>query len=226
MQAAREAAGVWAGLFALGLGLGILVTGHGLPWWLAPLISALVYAGSVEFLLVGMLAAAAPVSTIAMTTFLVNSRHAFYGLSFPLHRVRSWRKAYSIYTLSDEAYALVTRHEPQARSGNCIVWIQAGLHLAWTSGAALGALAGAVVPHDLAGMDFILTALFLVLAMDAWRRRPDAVTVAVSLVAAIVAATFAPGAMLLVAMIGLTIGSISRHALRRTRARTGGCRHA
>jgi predicted branched-subunit amino acid permease len=87
---------------------------YGFPWWLAAVISAVMFAGSVEFILVGMLAVAAPIATIAMTTFLVNSRHLFYGLSFPLHRVDGWhRKAYSVFALCDEAYALTTSKDPE-----------------------------------------------------------------------------------------------------------------
>jgi predicted branched-subunit amino acid permease len=82
-EAVREAGVVWMGLFALGIGFGVLVTSHGLPWWLAPIISATTLAGSVEFLLAGMLATTAPIAAVALTTFLVNSRHLFYGLSFP-----------------------------------------------------------------------------------------------------------------------------------------------
>lgn len=83
LKAAGHAGVVWAGLFALGIGLGVVVTAHGLPWWLAPLISGVLFAGSVEFILIGMLSAGASVPAIALTTFLVNSRHLFYGLSFP-----------------------------------------------------------------------------------------------------------------------------------------------
>ncbi len=66
-----------AGLFALGAGFGVLVTSHRLPWWLAPVISVTMFAGSVEFILIGMLATAAPLASIAVTTFLINSRHLF-----------------------------------------------------------------------------------------------------------------------------------------------------
>lgn len=222
VQAASDAGAVWLGLFALGLALGVLVTGHGLPWWLAPLLSGTVYAGSVEFLLVGMLAATAPISVIAVTTFLVNSRHVFYGLSFPLHRVRRWRKAYSVYTLSDEAYALITTHPPDMLSSGFILWTQAGLHLSWVAGATVGALAGATVLNHLAGLDFILTALFVALAMDAYHRQPDNMTVVASLAVAVAAVVLANDAMLLVAMTGFSIVSITRHALRRKHARTRG----
>jgi predicted branched-subunit amino acid permease len=61
VEAARETWVIWMGLFALGIGFGVLVTSHDVHWWLAPIISATMFAGSVEFLLIGMLAAAAPI---------------------------------------------------------------------------------------------------------------------------------------------------------------------
>ena len=64
-MAARETWVIWLGLFALGIGFGVLVTSHGFPWWLAPVISASMFAGSVEFILIGMLAAGAPIAAVA-----------------------------------------------------------------------------------------------------------------------------------------------------------------
>jgi len=128
-EAARDASVIWLGLFALGIGFGVVVTSHGLPWWLAPIISGLMFAGSVEFILVGMLAVRPPVAAIALTTFLINSRHLFYGLSFPLHRVRGrLAKAYSVFALCDEAYALTTSKDPDTLTSGRILWTQGGLH--------------------------------------------------------------------------------------------------
>lgn len=66
----------------LGLALGVLVVHSGPPWWVAPLPAGVVFAGSLEFLMVGMTAAIAPLSQIAATAALVNFRHVFYSLSF------------------------------------------------------------------------------------------------------------------------------------------------
>src|SRR5690606_26639669 len=76
------------------------------PWWLAPALSIGVFAGSVELLLVGMIAASTPLLTIAVTVFAVNFRHVFYPLSFPIQAVKpGLGRAYSIYAMIDEAYA-------------------------------------------------------------------------------------------------------------------------
>jgi 4-azaleucine resistance transporter AzlC len=200
-DAVRETWVIWTGLFALGIGFGVLVTGNGLPWWLAPVISATMFAGSVEFILVGMLAAAAPISAIALTTFLINSRHLFYGLSFPLHRVNGWPgKAYSVFALCDEAYALTTSKAPETLTSRRILWTQFGLHASWATGAFAGGLVGATLLSGLDGLDFILTAVFVVLSMDAYRARPDSWTVGLAAGSAAVALLLAPESMLLIAM--------------------------
>jgi 4-azaleucine resistance transporter AzlC len=153
VEAARETWVIWMGLFALGIGFGVLVTSHDVHWWLAPIISATMFAGSVEFLLIGMLAAAAPIPAIAMTTFLVNSRHLFYGLSFPLHLVNGWhRKAYSVFALCDEAYALTTSKDPQTLTSGRILWTQFGLHVSWATGALVGGLVGATLLGGIKGL--------------------------------------------------------------------------
>jgi 4-azaleucine resistance transporter AzlC len=218
-DAARETGVIWAGLFALGIGFGVLVTSHGLPWWLAPVISATLFAGSVEFLLIGMLAAAAPVAAIAMTTFLINSRHLFYGLSFPLGRVRGRaRRAYSVFALSDEAYALITGKDPRTLTSARILWTQLGLHVSWALGALVGAVLGRAVLGHVEGLGFILTALFVVLTMDAYRATPDRITAALATGSAVLAWVVAPRSMVLAAMCAFAASLVIRH-LASTRAR-------
>jgi 4-azaleucine resistance transporter AzlC len=215
-DAAREAGVVWTGLFALGVGFGVLVTSHGLPWWLAPIISATTLAGSVEFLLAGLLAAAAPVTAVALTTFLVNSRHLFYGLSFPLHRITGrLPRAYSVFALTDEAYALTAGKDPDELTGRRILWTQFGLHASWVAGALAGGLVGHRLLDDVKGLGFVLTALFVVLAMDAFRDSPDLCTLAAALCSAVVALLVAPASMLLLAMSVFTASLAARHHLSR-----------
>ncbi len=213
--AARHAGVMWSGLFALGIGFGVLVTDHGLPWWLAPLLSGVVFAGSLEFLLIGMIATVVPLGAIATTTLLVNARHLFYGLSFPLERVDGrWRRAYSVYALCDEAFALLSARTAGLTAGR-MLWTQAGFHLSWTLGALSGAIAGSTLLAGAEGLDFVLTALFLVLAVDAYRAEPDPTTLLVALGAGVLAAIVTPGSLLLVGMAGFVVVMAARHLGRR-----------
>jgi hypothetical protein len=131
---------VGLGLFPLGLGFGVLVIHAGLPWWWAPLSAGLIYAGSLEFLLVPMALAATPLLAVAATALVVNSRHVFYALSFPLHRVRGLLpRAYATFGLTDEAYALTAAPEAQTWTTRRIVVLQLLLQSFWVSGATAGA---------------------------------------------------------------------------------------
>ena len=177
----------------------------GLAWWWATVFTAVVYAGSLEFLLVGLAVAATPLAQVAATTLIVNLRHVFYALSFPLDRVDGvFARVYSTYALTDEAYA-VTAGEPQKWSSRSILLVQFIFQLAWVSGATIGALLGTAVPIErVQGLDFALTALFVVLAIDAYRNRPDRQVAASAGVCAVVAALIVPDQMLVWAFVGYT----------------------
>lgn len=221
LRAALRSAGViWLGIFVLGIGFGVLVTAHGLPWWLAPVISATVFAGSVEFVLIGLIAASAPLAGIALTTFLMNSRHLFYGLSYPLHRIRSrWGRLYAIFSLCDEAFAILSSRDPKTLTGGRMIWTHVGMHAGWATGAALGGLTGATLLSGVEGLDFILTALFIVLAVDAYLTRPDPLTAVLAGVSAVVAILLVPGSMLPVAMAVFLATLVARFALASRRSR-------
>lgn len=210
--ATRECAVIWAGMFALGIGFGVLVTGYGLSWWLAPVISGAMFAGSVEFILVGMLAASAPVTGIAVTTFLINSRHLFYGLSFPLHRVRGrLGRTYSVFALCDEAFAILSAKDVERLTSARMLWTQAGMHLSWAVGSLVGAVAGSSLLGGVDGLEFVLTALFVVLTMDAYRASPDPTALVVAGTAAVAALVLVPGSMVLAAMTAFTAAMAIRH---------------
>ncbi|OAN37760.1 branched-chain amino acid ABC transporter permease [Mycolicibacterium iranicum] len=205
----------------LGMALGFLVVHAGLAWWWAPTFAAVIYAGSLEFLMVHLAASAAPIVTVALTTFVVNSRHVFYALSFPLDRVRGLLgKAYSTYTLSDEAYAVGVSPEAQRWTTRPILLMQLLFHLLWVAGAMLGGLVGEALPIDgLVGLDFALTALFIVLGIDAFRQRPDWLTAAGASACAVAAWLVVPGQLLVSAFAAFTGLLVARMLLQRRAGR-------
>ncbi|MFJ7967334.1 AzlC family ABC transporter permease [Streptomyces sp. NPDC096324] len=98
--ALRDSTAVGLGFVPLGLAFGALCVQSGLDWWWAGLSAALVFGGSFEFLLIGLVVAMTPPASIAIAAFMVNVRHVFYGLSFPLHRVRGrLGRTYSTFAL-------------------------------------------------------------------------------------------------------------------------------
>lgn len=177
------------------------------------LSSGLIFGGSFEFLLIGLVTTVAPLATIAVAAFLVNLRHVFYALSFPLHRVTSrLGRTYSTFALCDEAYALTAVEQARSWSGRRILWLQFFLHLYWAGGATVGALLGSLIPDGVTGLDFALTALFAVLALDAVRdRRGDLPTPLLALLSALAARLLLPGQLLLVAFTLFLAGLLARH---------------
>jgi 4-azaleucine resistance transporter AzlC len=211
MAALRDSSSVGLGFIPLGIAFGVFLTHAGLPWWCASLFATIIYAGSFEFLLVGLVIAAAPLAAIALTAFLVNARHVFYTLSFPLHRVQGrLARTYSTFALVDEAYALTTAGQARSWASRRIVWLQAFLHSYW-AGSAAGALLGLLIPGRVAGLDFAMTALFTVLALDAIRdRRGDLSIPGLALLAAVAARLALPGQMLLAAFALFTAALLAR----------------
>lgn len=212
-SAFRDSASVGFGLVPLGLAFGVIIVHSGLAWWWATVFTSTVYAGSLEFLLVGLVTVFAPLATIATTALLVNVRHVFYALSFPLHRVSGrGARAYSTFALTDEAYALTTTEQGRFWPGRRIVFLQLCLHVYWVGGATVGALIGALIPDGVKGLDFAMTALFAVLVIEALGnvRRGDLPTPILALLSALAARLLLPGEMLLAAFTLFTAGLLAR----------------
>jgi 4-azaleucine resistance transporter AzlC len=200
-------------IFPIGIAFGMLVAHSGLAWWWATVFSCVIFAGSFEFLLIGLTVAAAPLAQIALTALLVNSRHLFYALSFPLHRVESKAgKTYSTFALTDEAYALTASDTARSWPSRRILWLQASIHAYWVAGATTGAALGAVIPAHIAGLNFAMTALFTVLAIDAFRARRDVPILVLAVACALIARFLLPGQLLLAAFALFTAVLLARHA--------------
>lgn len=217
-QAIADSSVVMLGIAVLGLGLGIILNAHGLPMWTAPLLSALVFAGAVEFLMVGMVSGGVPLASIALTVFLVNARHLVYGLSYPLHSVKGfWAKTLAIHTLCDEAFAINSGPDRNERSGARILWVNVLIYVSWILSVVLGYVLGASFLSDLKGIDFVMTALFTVLAMDGYRANPDRVTALFVAVSAAVALIFAPSSFLVVALGSYVVLLLARFPVAKRR---------
>lgn len=211
-----DSLGVGIGIFPLGVALGVLVIQAGLPWWLAPALSIGIFAGSVELLLVSMLAAATPLLTIVVTVFAVNVRHVFYALSFPISRVRpGLPRAYSIYALIDEAYATYVLMDPMRLSSTRIVTGQLAMQTYWVAGGLVGVALAAALPAPIEGFEFALVALFVVMTLDATRSTREIPSVLLAGVSVSIALLTVPDQALLVSLILYTALLTVRYALTR-----------
>ena len=206
------------GLFPLGLAFGLLVVNSGLSWWLAPALSIAVFAGSMELLLVTLLATATPLASIALTTFLVNFRHVFYAFSFPLDVVRNpVARAYSVYALIDEAWAITNARRTGWTSWR-LVSMQIALQLYWVVGGLLGVVVASLIDAPIEGLGFALCALFITLALDAFRSDSELLPVLIAAASFTLAALIVPDAALPVGLLLFVAGLVLRHFLTGRRA--------
>lgn len=159
---------VMAGYLVLGMGFGILLRTRGFgPLW-ALAMSVFIYAGSMQYLAIDLMAGGASLIAAALTTLLVNARHLFYGISMvDAYRGLGRAKPYAIFALTDETYSLVCRDEARTDQG-FILRVSLLNQGYWIAGSLAGSLLGAVLPFDVTGIDFSLTALFVTVFIEQW----------------------------------------------------------
>lgn len=167
---------VMTGYLFLGAAYGVLMSVSGFsPWW-AIAMSVFVYAGSLQYVGVNLLTAAASPLTAFLMGLMVNARHVFYGLSM-LGKYSSTGKIkpYLIAGLTDETFSVVCSLKiPENQSASKVYfYITLANHLYWVAGTAAGAFLGEFIPFDTTGIDFALTALFTVIFVDQWRSAED-----------------------------------------------------
>ena len=175
------------GYIPLGAVFGFLFVQAGGDGWLAILASLLVYAGAAQYMMIPMLVAGMSVGTIALATMVVNLRHVFYGLSLlkqlPNGKLLRW---YLAFGLTDETYSVLTTM-PVSTSHRQMALVALLNQVWWVLGTTAGVLIGARAQVSLAGLDFVLAALFAVLAVEQWRTKNSAAPVWVALIAYAVA---------------------------------------
>lgn len=164
------------GYITLGIAFGLVLTQTGYPWWLAPIMSLFIYAGAAQFIAVGLFAAGTPLYAILITEALVNIRHIVYGLSLitQYKDCGKW-KPYLIFALTDETYSLLTTTDVPENCNKAEFYGMISLmdQSYWFTGSVIGALLGQMIPFDLTGIDFSLTALFVVLTIEQIKKTKD-----------------------------------------------------
>lgn len=208
---------VGLGLIPLGLAFGLVMTQAGFAWWWTPIFSIIIYAGSMEFLAVQLVTAGVGPLSAAVTGFMVNFRHIFYGLTFPRHHISSrLGRAYATYALTDETYAVISSLPPSTRAtltGTRILTTEIVCQLLWVIPGILGALLGVVIPPEVKGMDFALTALFVVLAYESFVSNRDFSLPITATAIAIVFAIIAPSWLLMIALTTYFLVLVLRYSM-------------
>lgn len=185
-KAVRLTIPVMCGYLFLGTAFGATLAQAGFgPAW-ALMMSGLVYAGSLQFVMVPLMASGAALGTVALTALMVNARHLFYGVSY-IDRFRrmGMLRPYMIFSLTDETYSVFCGLNGEESDG---VMLRVALfdQLYWVTGSVVGALLAQQLPFDLTGIDFSMTALFIVICLERALNKADRLPVAVGFVCAIV----------------------------------------
>lgn len=162
---------VLTGYVFLGFGFGILLhqSGYGVLW--AAAMSLFIYAGSMQYVAVSLLAGGAGLLTAALTTVVVNARHLFYGISMvDAYKDAGRKKPYMIFALTDETYSLVSRNQvPEGMDRHTYCFLVSLFdQIYWVAGSVLGSLAGTLLPINYEGIEFVLTALFVTIFVEQW----------------------------------------------------------
>ena len=167
---------VMAGYIVLGTGFGILLRNAGFGMGYALAMSLFIYAGSMQFVGVGLIAGGASILSVILTTVMVNARHLFYSISMiKPYRDAGKYKPYMIFALTDETYSLLCGGTaPEGENANQYRFLVSLFnHCYWVTGSVLGSLLGAVLPFSTAGIEFSMTALFIASFTEQWLSTHD-----------------------------------------------------
>ncbi len=200
---------VMAGYLFLGIGFGILLESKGFSFLWAFFMSVIIYAGSMQYAGIDLLAAGASPLYTAMMTLIIQIRHLFYGLSLiEKYKSAGKKKPLLIHELTDETYSLVCSCEPPKDVDPSLFYLFISMldHSYWIIGCTLGALLGSLFTFNTAGIDFVMTALFIVIFTNQWLEqkdhRPAVIGVACSAVCLVL---FGPDRFIIPAMISIAL---------------------
>lgn len=167
---------IFAGFWFLGLTYGIYMNVSGFSFWYPMLMSLTIFAGSAEFVAVNLLLGAFnPLQALTMT-LMINARHLFYGISMlDRYRGTGWKKYYLIFGMCDESFSInYTAEIPKdVDRGWFMFFVTLLNHFYWFFGATLGGIFGSLIHFNTEGLDFVMTAMFVVIFLEQWLKEKD-----------------------------------------------------
>lgn len=167
---------IFAGFWFLGMTYGIYMNVSGFSFWYPMLMSLTIFAGSIEFVTVHMLLGAFnPLQALAMT-LMINARHLFYGISMlEKYRGTGWKKFYLIFGMCDESFSInyTARIPKNVDRGWFMFAVTLLNHFYWFSGATLGGIFGSLIHFNTEGLEFVMTAMFIVIFLEQWMKEKD-----------------------------------------------------
>ncbi len=199
---------VMMGYLVLGFAFGLLLVSFNYKWYLAPLMSIFIYAGALQFMAISFFNVKAGLVDIAIASFFINIRQSFYGLSL-LKRFKKTNKFkhYLIFGLTDETYALLTsvKDDEHLKKKYYYVFLTALNQSYWFIGSSAGAIIGSNINFNTKGLEFSLTALFVVLCIEQYKKLNNIFPFLLALFASLLALLFIPSDKMLVFSIVLAL---------------------
>ena len=201
---------VLSGYLVLGFGFGIILKSYDYGILIAFVMSFLIYAGSMQYVAIGLMTGGASLLTVALTTLMVNARHLFYGISMlDKYKNVGKRKPYLIFALTDETYSLVCTDNndiPNEYKKDYYLFVSLFNHLYWILGTIIGVLIGTFINFNTQGIDFALTALFLTVFLEQWLSTKNHVPAIIGVVSSLICLIiFGKDNFLIPSMIIITI---------------------
>lgn len=199
---------VMMGYGVLGFAFGLLLVSFDYPWYFAPIMSIFIYAGALQFVAINFFNIKAGLIDIAIASWFVNLRQSFYGLSLLKRFKKSGKlKAYLIFGLTDETYALLTtiKDDENLKKHWYYFFLTAFNQSYWFIGSTLGAIIGSSIEFNTAGLEFSLTALFVVLCIEQYKNLKNPIPFLIGAISSIIALVFVPSDKMLVVAIFISL---------------------
>lgn len=167
---------IFVGFLFLGIAYGIYMNQSGFKFYYPMFMSFIIFAGSVEFATISWLLGSFDPVNIFFLTLMINARHLFYGLSMlEKYNIPGWKKLYLIYGMCDESFSInATVDVPKDIDKGWFMFFVTMLNqIYWVAGATIGGIFGSFIPFDTKGIEFVMTALFVVIFLENWLKEKD-----------------------------------------------------
>lgn len=167
---------IFAGFLFLGMTYGIYMNVSGFSFWYPMLMSLTIFAGSIEFIAVNLLLGSFNPLQAFVMTLMINARHLFYGISMlDRYKGTGWKKPYLIFGLCDESFSINYTADipPEVDRGWFMFFVTLLNHFYWFSGATLGGIFGSFIHFNTEGLDFVMTAMFVVIFLEQWLKEKN-----------------------------------------------------
>lgn len=212
---------ILAGFLFLGIAYGIYMNQSGFKFYYPMFMSFIIFAGSVEFATVSWLLGSFDPVNIFFLTLMINARHLFYGLSMlEKYNIPGWKKLYLIYGMCDESFSInATVDVPKDIDRGWFMFFVTMLNqIYWVAGATIGGIFGSFIPFDTKGIEFVMTALFVVIFLENWLKEkghsPSVIGLFISFICLIIfkgTNFIIPSMIIILSVLTLLRGRLEKH---------------